>query len=70
MTAACTTIYVTKSAFKAIGGHPPHNARKTALFPAQLLGPDLDRLTSLRRPDENYSEAILRLAKLEKRCLK
>ena len=63
--AACTTLMVTKAAFAAIGGRPPHNARRKALFPIRLPKPHHDLLTAARGERESYSDVILRLAKLE-----
>jgi hypothetical protein len=64
--AACTQIMITNAAFGALGGNPPHNAGKAALFPAHVMKKDLDRLTAARGPTESYSDVILRLAKLER----
>jgi hypothetical protein len=56
--AACTMITITKAAFAAPGGNPPHNARRTALS---------GQLNANRGPNEGHSDVILRLAKLEKK---
>ena len=54
--AACTQIMITNAAFRALGGNPPHNTRKTGLFPPRLMKHDLDRLTAARGPRESDSD--------------